>query len=194
MALAAFTMPNCGGNTDEARAAADAGGGGMTAGVDVSAVLGPCTLTSECVVRPASCCGECGGATRTDVTAINRKYARAYQENLCALFTCPDCHMASDPTLIARCQSGTCRVADLNELSLTTCSADADCRVRVTSCCECGGSVALDDLIAIRRDAEAEYREIACDPATACDECLPPYPQHAAAVCSDGRCVVSGLP
>jgi hypothetical protein len=186
-----------GGSTGGSGGSAGSSGSGGNSGRGGSggtANHGACTLSSQCLVRPRSCCGSCGAATRTDVTAINRGNTSNYMLEVCGEeFGCPPCYTAQDPTLVSRCVDNNCAVVDLNALPLTACSVNSDCRVRVTSCCECGGNVQLDALIAIRRDSEAEYTRLMCDPMQACDDCVPPYPQGAIGVCYDGRCTVSGF-
>ena len=76
----------------------------------------------------------------------------------------------------------------MRTLELSACSSDADCRLRVTSCCECGGDTNPDALIAIRSDVEADYMALVCD-ATDCDLCAPVYPDSMEAFCADdGHC------
>jgi len=168
------------------------GGSSGTDGTGGTASYGACSMTSECMVRPRDCCGSCGAATRTNAIAINRGNADSYTLAVCENSGCPECYMPQDPTLLGRCEGGACKVVDLRAQPLTACTSNADCRVRTTSCCECGGNVTLEALIAIRRDAEAEYQRLACDLSVDCDACLPPYPSGAVASCQEGRCTVSG--
>jgi hypothetical protein len=107
---------------------------------------------------------------------------------------CPACYRPQDPSLIPRCENGACAVVDLLELPLTECRSDSDCRIRTASCCECGGNVSLDALIAIRKDSELNFQALVCDGKMACDACVPPYPELAKAACFAGRCSVTGTP
>ena len=96
--------------------------------------------------------------------------------------------MMQDPNLVPECRTGLCQVVDLQTLDLTACSSDSDCRIRTRDCCECGGGLEPEDIIAIRVDAESAYSALACDPGTACPECAPTYPPSVIATCSSGRC------
>jgi hypothetical protein len=74
---------------------------------------------------------------------------------------------------------------------VSACTEDVDCRLRVTQCCECGGSTAPWDLVAVAASKEALYVDLVCDAGQACDECLPQYPTDVEAFCaSDGHCDV----
>jgi hypothetical protein len=82
-----------------------------------------------------------------------------------------------------------CGKSEEATLPALACAADSDCRLRVTGCCECGGSTASWDLIAIAHDGEADYQALVCDPEQACDECAPVYPVDVEAYCAtDGHC------
>jgi len=145
-------------------------------------------------VRARSCCGDCGAATRNDIIAINRRNLGSYTTSVCQNTSCTLCYTQQDPTLLASCLNGACSVVDLLALPLTDCRTDQDCRLRTRECCECGGTTAIQSLIALRKDSEAEYRRLACDPSTACDACVPSYPEFATAKCFGGRCTVTGMP
>jgi hypothetical protein len=153
-----------------------------------------CELNRDCVVRPRSCCGNCGAATPGDSIAINRGNGSGYTLAVCQSSGCPACYAPPDPMLQAGCTNGKCEVFDLRTRALTMCMIDSDCRLRTSSCCECGGNVALEALIAIRAEAGWEYEQLVCDPNTPCDDCAPPYPELARARCFDGRCTVTGAP
>ncbi len=170
-------------------------GGLADAGAAAAAGWSACTTTSECVVRPGTCCGSCGAATRGDAVGVNRKAAEAHLQQACASGEgCDLCFMPDDPTLVATCSTGSCRVVDLLALPLTACSTDADCRIRTSDCCECGGSAEADSLIAVRVGSEPELVKILCDPMALCDDCDPGYPEYARAACHAGRCTVTGSP
>jgi hypothetical protein len=72
----------------------------------------------------------------------------------------------------------------------TECQSPADCRVRTTDCCECGGATDPEHLIAIAISGDAAYSALVCDPNTACTECAPTYPP-AQVVCVDGHCGIA---
>jgi hypothetical protein len=102
--------------------------------------------------------------------------------------------MQPDPTLVATCSDSSCALVDLLALPLTECQSNADCRIRTQDCCECGGSLDFNSLIAIRTDSELAYVRLVCDPGQGCDACLPTYPEQASAECHANRCVVTGTP
>jgi hypothetical protein len=132
------------------------GGSGGTSGA-AGAAWDSCELTSKCVVRPESCCGNCGAATRDDIIALNQDYVTAYTTNNCANADCPGCYIPSDPTLLATCSSGLCTVVDLLSHPSTQCTDEGDCRIRTKDCCECGGGTDEEHLIAINVSKESEF-------------------------------------
>ncbi len=95
--------------------------------------------------------------------------------------------MPQDPTLLATCRGGSCVVVDLQEHESTACKDASDCRVRTNSCCECGGPVDDDHLIAVA--GGGAYDALVCDPNTACLECAPAYPPKKL-VCDGGHCAI----
>ncbi len=164
------------------------GGSGGTSGA-AGAAWDSCGLTSQCVVRPESCCGDCGAATRDDIIALNQDYVQAYASNNCANVDCPGCYAPTDPTLLATCSSGSCTVVDLMEHPSTECLSADDCRIRTNDCCECNGGVTQEHLIAINIAFESAFSSLVCDPVTACPDCMPVYPENVKADCVAGRCV-----
>jgi hypothetical protein len=156
--------------------------------------LTACEASSDCVVIPRSCCGQCGAATRDDGFAVNRFQAAAYGDMACAGGGgCPACAAPQDPTLAATCRAGRCEMVDITMQPLTECTEDSQCTLRSRDCCECGGDVSPSGLIAIRADAEAAYMTLVCDdgPSTGCPECEPIYPVGPIAACSgSGHCQV----
>jgi hypothetical protein len=179
----ALALAGCGGETDDG--VGGTGGSGAAGGAG-GASYSDCTRSSECVVVPASCCGSCGAAARGDAIGLNRDRVAAYSSSVCGGDGCPACYQAPDPTLVAPCRAGTCAVVDLREHSSTECTADAECHVRTSSCCECGGD--MNALVAVS-DASA-YGALVCDPDQACGECAPIYPPEVTARCADGVCTV----
>jgi hypothetical protein len=149
-------------------------------------------VNSDCLVVPASCCGACGAATRTDSIAVNRSRASDYRTSACGDdIGCPACFMPQDPTLVPTCAAGRCEVVDLHLHPSAACADATDCRLRTQTCCECGGDTGPEGLISIRVDGEADYTALVCDPTMGCPECLPMYPTDAVASCSDeGFCEV----
>lgn len=170
--LAGFAVVTCGGSTEP--------------GQSPSPIYDICSESSECVIRPASCCGQCGAATRADVIALNANQVAAYTGEVCGDdFGCPACYMAPDPTLLGTCEAGHCKVVDLRTHVATECDQPSDCRIRTTACCECGGPTDVEHIVAI--SSESSFAGLVCD-GQACPECAPIYPDEVAARCSMGHC------
>jgi hypothetical protein len=164
--------------------------GGMLATGGMPTDVTSCGVNSDCVVRPQSCCGACGAATINDAAAINKDRLADYQAMICRGQGCDACYMPNDPTIVANCRSGFCSLVFLLEEPLTACTIDAECRLRTRDCCECGGNIELDNLIALNEKGLLEYPPLVCDPNSGCQECLPPEPTSAVARCQELRCVV----
>ena len=161
----------------------EVGSGGSGSG-GLTGDWGHCQVNSDCVVRPESCCGECGAATRDDIIALNENELDEYQATVCdAAVGCDPCYQATDPFLGAMCDGGHCEVFDLRASPITECVTSEDCRVRAQECCECGATMTQETLIAINVGQEAAYAALVCDPNTTCLECAPAYPDAATAVC-----------
>jgi hypothetical protein len=183
LALLSLLAPACSGRTV-------AGGTGGTTGA-----FDTCEKNSDCVVRPQSCCGQCGAATRTDIVAINQAQASAYQAHACPDgAACPACYMQQDGALIATCESKKCKVVDVTEHASSACKTSSDCRFRTNVCCECGGPTTPDHIISINVSSDASYGSLVCDPGQACAECAPIYQLDAQPVCTlNEHCVVGWL-
>jgi hypothetical protein len=151
-----------------------------------------CAVNSECSLITDDCCGACGEPGLDDVVAVNRRYESDYRQRLCPHpVACAACPTESAPNLLASCVGGHCFEIDVRAHRASACERDEDCRLRTTGCCECGGSTAPYDLIAISAADEAPYRELVCDPRQACPECAPVYPAEAEAYCTgDGHCAL----
>jgi hypothetical protein len=150
-----------------------------------------CTVNSDCVVLPASCCGRCGAPARGDALAIQEESAQAYASRVCSNNQgCPACApLFIDPTLVATCRSGRCELVDLAEHPASQCAQADDCKLRTPDCCECGGDTSPGRLIGIAASAEREYARLVCDPDQACPECAPVYPSEVTVECNaDGVC------
>ncbi len=149
-----------------------------------------CELNSDCVLSAASCCGVCGEPALADMEAVNRQRLDAHFSDVCPEpLPCPQCATSPNPFLQATCGNGTCLALDMRMHPAAACTIDDECRLRVTGCCECGGSTASWDLIAINRENEALYAGLVCDPGQACAECAPIYPTDVEAFCAaDGHC------
>ncbi len=173
VAAGMIALSACGGSTD-------------IGGADGGAAYNACTRNDDCIVRPASCCGACGAATRGDVIAVNKDRATAYANDHCSGVGCPACFAEQDATLIATCESNRCTVVDLLADSSTGCTADSDCRVRTSSCCECGGALDRAHLVAVGN--EAAFSSLVCD-GQGCPDCAPIYPAEVRASCNaDQHC------
>jgi hypothetical protein len=96
--------------------------------------------------------------------------------------------MPQDPTLLATCRGGSCVVVDLQAHPATACSDASECRLRTNACCECGGPVDDDHLVAI--GTGGGFDALVCDPGIGCPECAPGYPP-ATFECKAGHCVIA---
>jgi hypothetical protein len=152
-----------------------------------------CEVTSDCVLAAAGCCDACGRPALADVDAVNRGRVAEHFAAVCpAPVPCPECASIVNPDLHATCSIDGCVAVDIRALGPTTCTVDADCRLRTTGCCECGGSTEPWALTAIAITGEPAYRDLACDPDQTCPRCAPIYPESVRAICApDGHCAVA---
>ena len=190
LGIATACGKSTGGDDDVGTGGTGGSGGAGGMGGTQSGAWQACDLNSDCVLTPASCCAVCGAPRLGDVDAVNRERLDQHFADVCPNpGPCPKCGVATNPELLATCDDSACRALDIREQEASACSTNADCRLRVTGCCECGGSTASSDLIAIRSDAESAYRALVCDPEQACAECAPVYPTDVEAYCAtDGHC------
>ncbi len=151
----------------------------------------PCSVPSDCVLVPMSCCGRCGVPSREDAIALTTRAATHYRDAVCEGVACPDCAGMVDPTLLASCVDSRCVVIDLYVHPSTACDTDDDCYVRTPECCECGASPGPTGLIAASRVGTPRYESLVCDPGTGCDACVPTYSELAIPVCTDDHCRVT---
>lgn len=151
-----------------------------------NAALYACQRNPDCVVVPESCCGTCGAPTRGDAVALNADKQAAFRRGACGNGAgCPACApLFVDPTLVATCQKARCELVDLHEHPMTACTKDADCRIRVADCCECGGDTSMGRLIGLNVTAEADYTALVCSPSQSCLECAPLYPPEVTVTCN----------
>ncbi len=89
---------------------------------------------------------------------------------------------------MATCTAGHCAAVDLLKSAVTKCSTPDDCRIRTNACCECGGPVDMEHIIAINVAAEPGYSALVCDQGQGCPECVPVYPTEVSAACESGAC------
>lgn len=166
----------------------------VDAGSPVDAPPGDeCERSSQCVIRSATCCGNCGAATATDYVALPTDEVVAYATATCAdegSPACPRCAAANDPWLVAVCNGGECEGFDLREESLTECVSPSDCVLAARTCCDCG-LLGVGETLAYNpaRGTPAEY---VCDlDVPSCPPCVPTF-DGLTAGCVSGRCVVFG--
>jgi hypothetical protein len=155
--------------------------GGADTGVDFTHCTGPGT----CTLVDRACCGVCGVPTAADKIGVVRGDETAYRDAVCAASgggVCAGCAEGIEPNLQAFCRASTCQVIDVRTDSVSSCTADSDCRVRVPDCCECGASTSV--LIALSTAKVAEYESQVCAPGTGCADCAPVYPPRALARCN----------
>lgn len=157
-----------------------------------SAAWASCSANSDCVLRANSCCGVCGQPTLGDVDAVNAQQTEAHFDAVCPEpEPCPECPEAPNPWLVASCQFGTCAAFDMAQEPATACQTDADCKIRTTDCCECGGDSSRGGIIAINAAREGMFADLVCDNGQICGACQPIYPDEASAVCgTSGHCEI----
>lgn len=205
--VVALGLVQCGGSTDTDGNGGTAGSGGGVGGSGggpagsgggpagsggTSADMFACQVPTDCMLRPASCCGSCGAATREDSIAINKQFASQYASSTCGPDTgCPACYMAQDPNLLATCRAGQCAVVDWLTHPANACQSPGDCQVRTNACCECDGPKDPDHLIAVPASAGSSFSQLVCDPNSFCPECEPLYPDVLIG-CVDGHCLLGG--
>lgn len=155
-----------------------------------------CSVSSECIVVPASCCGECDLASRGDAVAINKRFSASHRAEACVGVegTCPSpgwegCYADPVHELLATCEAGRCKLVDLRTNAASECMSDDDCVLRSNKCCPCEGSGW--DWVAVNRCSHIE--PIVCDPGSGCTGCAPVAPSGVYALCSSGRCYVQGI-
>jgi len=168
---------------------------GTDSGVDTSVDLSSCSAQNDCVLAPNGCCGgPCGIPELEHFTAVNRKRTADFAKITCTdpLPTCPGCVSFPNNNLFARCMPTGCKGVDLRTDSLSSCSTDADCRLRYGGCCEeCAGPTT--SLVAMRKDGEDEFLRTTClAMGIPCPPCVPSYPAGASARCdpTTKHCVV----
>lgn len=139
--------------------------------------LAACTGPGECVLSMNGCCGPCGFPTLADFTPVNEKNLAAFRKSTCPspeTVDCPGCPTLIDKSLMSFCQAGRCAPIDLRTHPFSACTTDADCVLRTSECCECGGDAT--NPITINQASRAAYEKEVCKPGTGCPECMPTYP------------------
>jgi hypothetical protein len=146
-----------------------------------------CDVPSDCVLAANSCC-VCGVPELSNMTSVNVESADDYYTSICSMEPVCGCPTALNPNLLATCDDGMCRAVDVRQDPSSACTDDADCRVRVRECCECGGDTSPGSLIGV--GPGNAYDQLVCDPRAACAECAPSYPPEATTRCDAGHCVL----
>ncbi|MDW8247366.1 MAG: hypothetical protein RMJ84_12410 [Sandaracinaceae bacterium] len=158
-----------------------------------------CSSHDECVIVPASCCGDCGAATVNDFLGVHRDDVEAVRMAACRQNPgCPECIRSHhDAVLFGRCTGdGRCTGINVLELPWTACTDNSDCELRSRDCCACG-LIQPEHLIAINKNMQRDASAFLCgrppeqDVACLCAQTFPP--NHRAA-CVRGRCVVERAP
>lgn len=155
-----------------------------------------CAVPSDCTLAANTCCGVCGQPTIDDVDGIHVADWDAHYATVCddPDPLCPGCASMPNPWLLAECADAACTATDVRTDPVTACTTDDECVLRTPECCTCGSDFIPEQLIALRADAEGEWRSRVCDPDTDCATCEPEYPGYVRAACSDeGRCVIEYL-
>jgi hypothetical protein len=146
-----------------------------------------CTDQGQCSVNPVGCCAVCGAPTLADVEGVRMGREDQHYAEVCPVpEPCPRCPSFDVPELVPTCAAGQCKVVDLRMEAITACTTDAECRIRTTSCCECGGDPRY---VAVSTTTESDaYAALVCPTGTACPECVPVYPDTVVARCVAGHC------
>ncbi len=153
-----------------------------------------CGAASDCtIINQDVCCG-CGpyAVIHQDEVA---DYDRMRAE--CADLPCPPCAPPTFTPLVPTCDdTDRCVAVNVEETPYSECNSDDDCRVRTKDCCECGGRVEGEWLVAV--SLRSGFEELVCPEGTACPECEPVYPGGVRARCDlredVGTCVLTGSP
>ena len=166
-------------------------GGSGAGGHDFTACDGP----AQCVLRPESCCGQCGAATPGDMIGLHQDWVDDYLGAHCATLDCPACFMPQEPDLFAYCHAGHCVAADVRVHELSACNTASDCVVRWgLDCCEGCGLAPPEELVALSWNGLGALGGLVCPADWGCPDCLVQYPPDVTATCTAGHCEVTFLP
>jgi hypothetical protein len=205
-AIAADTGP--GGASDTGAAAADAQAPPIDASeppadvgrppVDVSDLL-ECTAAMQCQLVPSQCCAPCGAPEAEQLVALAGRQAGQARERYCAgqnPNNCPRCpEFPARETLRATCLQNSCTLVDLEQESFTGCSADSDCTLTLSMCCDSCTTHGADDFIAVRQDQLQNARQAYCgDAPPMCPACIGRVLPGLSATCVAGTCNVDSQP
>jgi len=158
--------------------------------------LDACSVSTDCTLINASCCGGCEPANDRTFIAVNNQSYSTFSAK-CALVDCVACPpvpigvATTSRYFIATCQSGECTVADIRQTPLTECQTTDDCYLRNGAhCCEqCSG----EGIVALNRRASLSPLICGSGP-IACPACVSIIPPGYSTTCSAGRCVVQDPP
>jgi len=167
------------------------GGSSATGGSGNAAGFTACSAPGTCMLFATNCCGGyCDvNAPLSGFQAVSQAKVNELEAQLCAGdIACPGCLSMDNPDYLALCRAGQCSAVDLRTDSLSTCTADSDCRLRWGSdCCEdCGGGN-TEQLIVYNKNANLEAE--VCPPnGGACPPCAPPaYPPYVLPYCGPDK-------
>jgi hypothetical protein len=176
-----------------------AAGTGAVAGAGGAGGLPPealaCSDTSECMVRESTCCSGCGPQDASRALAFHRDYAGEVTRMLCGAVPppCPAVACELAPAyVLPLCVEGRCQAIDIRQDKLTSCSTEAQCRLRWgTTCCQPCGTPPPVMLVAV--NSQVSYDETVCGTGTGCPDCVTAaLPTNAKALCgADNHCTVA---
>ncbi|MDE0883531.1 MAG: hypothetical protein OSB21_13145 [Myxococcota bacterium] len=162
--------------------------------VDVSDLL-ECSSAMQCRLVPNQCCAPCGSPEAEQLVAVNGERASQARERYCEGQNSNDCPRCPEgpprQTLRATCLENSCTMVDLELASFTTCSADSDCTLTLSMCCDSCVPHGADDLIAVRQDQLQNVRDAYCgDEPPMCPACSGAIIPGLSAKCVAGSCFV----
>ncbi len=159
--------------------------------------LDACASDLDCVITSEGCCGVCEPVLDTALVAV----AADRLEELRELTGCTaECAPCAPPTwgeqtsqnFYPACVDGQCTVRDVRNRPIAACDTVDDCRFRCgTGCCDACGAV--EDLIAVRSDADLSAEFCGGDPIP-CDPCLCTVPESYRLRCDGGFCGAEFFP
>lgn len=162
--------------------------------VDVSDLL-ECSSAMQCRLVPNQCCAPCGAPEAEELVAVNGEQVGQARERHCVGQNpggCPRCpEFPARATLRATCLQNSCTMVDLEQDSFTTCSADSDCTLTLSMCCDSCNQHGADDFIAVRQDQLQNTRDAYCgDQRPMCPACVGMVVPGLSAKCVAGACLV----
>lgn len=111
-----------------------------------------CTKSSDCALRPRTCCAECGEETVSSYIGATRSSPFPQESGLCIGDPSPDrecgkCSPIRNPALYSVCLGGECRPLDMS--AYADCETSADCQLVGSNCCDCtsGPGMSLNESV-----------------------------------------------